>query len=46
VDLDGFSLPDSIEPTNALLEQFGVEWQVEEHEVVGELKVTSLATDL
>lgn len=45
VDMDGLGLADAVESTDALLEDFGVEWEVEEDEVVGELEVTSFAAD-
>jgi len=39
-------LPDAIETPDALFEQFGVVWQIKEHEMMGKLKVAALAADL
>ena len=39
-------LPDAVEPPDALLQQFWIERQVEQHEVMRELEVPSLAADL
>ena len=46
VDADRLSLADTVEATDALLEETGVEREIEEDEVVGELKVAALAADL
>ena len=44
VDVDVLCLTDAVEAADALLEEFGVERQVEEDEVVGE-EATSLFSD-
>ena len=46
VQFDGGALTDAIEAPDALLEQIGLAWQVEQHEVVGELEVAALTADL
>ena len=45
MDADGFGLADAVEAADPLFEQFGIERQVEEHEVVGKLEVAALAAD-
>ena len=44
--VDSRGLADAVEPADALLEQFGLERQVEQHEVMRELEVAPLAADL
>lgn len=46
VEADGLGLADAVEAADALLDEAGVERQVEEHEVVGELEVAAFAADL
>ncbi len=46
MDVDGPRLADSVEPSDALLEQLRVGRQIEEHQVVGKLEVPPLAADL
>ena len=45
VDADGLGLADAVEAADALFEEAGVEREVEEDEVVGELEVAALAAD-
>src|SRR5690606_28686574 len=46
MDLDGLRLTDAIKPPDALLDHGGIQGQVEEHEVMRELEIASLAPDL
>src|ERR1035441_815610 len=46
MDLDVFGLSDAIQPSNALLEQLRIEWQVKQDKVMRELEVASFAADL
>ena len=46
VDLDGVLLADAIEASDPLLEELRTERQVEENEVVRELKIPAFASDL
>src|SRR5690349_21657811 len=45
VHLDFGALPDAIETPEPLLEQFRVERQIKQHEMMGELKITPFASD-
>ena len=46
MDADGLGLADAVEATDALLEQLRISRQVEQHQMMGELEVTTLAADL
>ena len=46
VQLDLGCLANAVESTDALFEQFGVEGEIEHHEVMGELEVATFAADL
>jgi hypothetical protein len=46
VDADRLGLADTVEAADALLEETGIEREIEEDEVVGELEVAALAADL
>ena len=46
MDTNGLALADAVEATDALFQQIGVCRQVEENQVMGELKIASLAADL
>jgi hypothetical protein len=45
MDMDGRGLADAVEAADALFQQLGVIGQVEQDEVVGELKIPALAAD-
>jgi hypothetical protein len=46
VNSDRLCLPNPVEPADPLLEQTRIEREVEQHEMMGELKVAALAADL
>ena len=46
VDLDVLGLANPIEPSDALFQEFGVQRQIEQDEVVRELEIASFAADL
>ena len=46
MDVDRRGLSDAVESPDALLEEFGIPRQIEEHEMVGELEISPLAADL
>jgi hypothetical protein len=46
VDVDDLSLADAIEAADTLLQQVGIERQIEQDEVMGKLEIASLRTDL
>jgi hypothetical protein len=46
VDADGLSLADTVEAADALFKEAGVQREIEEDEVVGELEIATLAANL
>ena len=46
MNVDRGSLTDSVEPSDALFEEFGIRRQIEKHEMMGELEIPAFATDL
>jgi len=46
VDADRLRLADAIQPPDALLQEPGIQRQIEEHQMVRELKIAALAADL
>ena len=45
VQMDCRRLPDSVEPPDALFEQFGIQRQIEQHQVMGKLEVPALTAN-
>ncbi len=45
VDFDGVGLADAIQTTNALLEQIGIQRQIEQHQMMGKLEIAPFAAD-
>jgi hypothetical protein len=45
MDMDGRCLADAVEAADALFQQLGIVGQVEQDEVVGELKIPTFAAD-
>jgi hypothetical protein len=46
VDVNFSSLTDAVKPANALLEEFGINRKIEQHEMMSELEISSFASDL
>ena len=46
MDLNGFTLADAVQTAYALFQQVGVQGQVEQDQVMGELEIAALAADL
>ena len=45
VDFDGVGLADAIQAANALLEQIGIQRQIEQHQMMGKLEIAAFAAD-
>jgi hypothetical protein len=46
MDMDGISLPDTVEPANALFHKLGVFGEIPKDKMMGKLEVASFATNL
>jgi hypothetical protein len=44
--VDCIALANTVEPTDAVLEDFGIGRKIEQHQMMGELKIATLASDL
>ena len=43
--MDVLGLPDAVQPPDALFQKFGMKGQIEQHQMMGELEIASLAAD-